>query len=60
MRKNSELYFIINQKYKSKYDKAEQLLLDYTGSTKWKEIEKITWTSSEIIDLLIKYFGDNL
>ena len=31
---------------------AEEQILKYTASTKWEEIEKIQWTTSEMMEVM--------
>ena len=38
-----------------KYEKAINFILEYTGSSKWEEIEKMDWTTSEIADMMRKF-----
>jgi len=40
--------------------KAEQIIMDYTASTKWEDIEKIHWTTSEVMDVFDTYFKNPL
>ena len=39
-----------------KITKAEQIIMDYTASTKWDQIEKIHWTTAEVMDVFDTYF----
>ena len=36
--------------------KAEKIIMDYTASTKWEQIEKIHWTTAEVMDVFDTYF----
>lgn len=36
--------------------KAEQIIMDYTASTKWSQIKHMTWTTAEVMDVFDTYF----
>ena len=36
--------------------KAEQIIMDYTASTKWSQIKHLKWTTAEVMDVFDTYF----